>query len=63
MIDFLQDYGIWILFGFLFLLMLRGRGRGIGCGMGDHREHHGEDSKGSPGRQGDGGSHHSAGCH
>lgn len=37
--EFLQNYGIWILFGILFLLMMRMHGRGMhggggGCGMG-----------------------------
>jgi hypothetical protein len=61
MIDFLQDYGLWILFGFLFLLMLRGRG--IGCGMGAHGEHHSEDRDGRLSKPGDSPDHPSAGCH
>ena len=39
--DFLQIYGIWIVFGVLFILMMRmhsggmhGNGMGSGCGMG-----------------------------
>jgi hypothetical protein len=47
--EFLQNYGIWIVFGVLFLLMMRmhrggmhGNGMGGGCGMGmshDHNQH------------------------
>ncbi len=39
--DFLQTYGIWIVFGIFFILMMRmhsggmhGKGMGGGCGMG-----------------------------
>jgi hypothetical protein len=53
MIDFLQDYGIWILFGSLFLLILLGRSWGIGCGMGIHGEHHREDREGRLNKPGD----------
>ncbi len=37
--EFLQSYGIWILFGVLFLFMMRAHGHGGhggGCGMGGH---------------------------
>lgn len=45
--QFLQTYGIWIIFGVLFVLMMRmhsggmhGHGMGGGCGMSmDHDEH------------------------
>ncbi len=38
MIEFLQTYGYWIIFGLLFLLMMRIHGSygGMGCGMGSH---------------------------
>lgn len=48
--DFLQIYGIWIVFGVLFFLMMRmhsggmhGNGMGGGCGMGMDHEHHQHD--------------------
>ena len=40
MAEFLQSYGIWIIFGLLFLFMFRGHGHGMGCGMG--HQHNGE---------------------
>lgn len=63
MVDFLQEYGLWIVFGALFLFMLRGRGHGIGCRMGDHRANQAEDMGGSPDQARDGTDHRSAGCH
>lgn len=63
MVEFLQSYGIWILFGLLFLLMLRGRGCGIRCGMGDHGEHRGGDRQGRLAKPGDRTDHPAARCH
>ena len=37
MLEFLQTYGTWIVFGIFFVLMLRMHGGG-GCGMG-HQDH------------------------
>jgi hypothetical protein len=46
--EFLQTYGIWILFGIMFLLMMRmhsgGMHGGGGCGMGMGDEQHNEPS-------------------
>ena len=41
MAEFLQIYGIWILFGLFFSLMLwgRARGHGMGCCGGHQHEH------------------------
>lgn len=36
MVEFLQDYGVWVLFGALMILMFRMHGAQGGCGMG-HR--------------------------
>ncbi len=63
MVDFLQEYGLWILFGGLFLLMIRGRGHGMGCGMSDHRANQAEDIEGSADGPRDGSGHNSGGCH
>ena len=37
MAEFLQSYGIWIIFSLLCLFMPRGHGHGMGCGMGGHQ--------------------------
>jgi hypothetical protein len=49
--EFLQTYGIWILFGILFLLMMRMHGHGMhgmggGCGMGMGHDQYDEPSDG-----------------
>lgn len=48
--QFLQTYGIWILFGIFFILMMRmhgggmhGHGMGGGCGMGMNHDGHEHD--------------------
>ncbi len=62
MTEFLQSYGIWIIFGLLFLFMLRGRGHGMGCGMGGHYNRDGEQKRGAGGIRVDD-DHRPSGCH
>ena len=63
MIEFLQNYGIWILLGLFFLLMLRGHGHGMCCGMGSHHKHHGGDKQSKTSGGDTDGGRPSAGCH
>lgn len=63
--EFLQSYGIWIIFGLLFLFMLRGRGHEMGCGMGGH-QHNPEQNPEAGAEKEEGqpkSGRHSSGCH
>ncbi|MFQ6058532.1 MAG: hypothetical protein ACE5MB_06620 [Anaerolineae bacterium] len=62
MIEFLQAYGSWILFGLFFLVLMRMHGSrgGMGCGMGGH-QHQAEEDQETPADDGNPGN--GAGCH
>lgn len=67
MIEFLQAYGSWILFGLFFLVMMRMHGSqgGMGCGMGGH-DHGGRAEIPAEKREGQGEEqppHKSGSCH
>jgi hypothetical protein len=73
MVDFIEKYGILVLFGLFILAMVwghlgrRGRGHGVGCGMGcgapeDHQAETMKGGKGVEAKRQDGG-RHQHGCH
>jgi len=67
MIEFLQAYGVWILFGLFFLVMMRMHGSpgGTGCGMGGH-DHGSHDEPAAEKREDQGEEeppHKSGSCH
>lgn len=70
MIEFLQAYSSWILFGLFFLVLMRMHGSrgGMGCGMGGHQhqtesshQHGAEKDQETPADDGNPGN--GAGCH
>ncbi|MCL5074664.1 MAG: hypothetical protein M1136_03295 [Chloroflexi bacterium] len=64
--EFLQGYGIWIVFGLFFLFMMWGQSRGhggMGCGMGGHQHNPPQNPEVGKEEDQQGSGKHNAGCH